>query len=221
MLICEELFLLLTSADGSRKASSSRSFGLVAAVVTDLVVRGSVTLSTDKDPQATVTDPTPLGDPVLDPALARLTAKDNRRMSATLRDGHLNPEKAIAASLAARGVVTIDQRSFLGVTWNKYPEGNPTPELQLRHRLDAVLHGWTPTLADVALLSILEGLNAVPIVLSQETAGMSRREVKARIRDLEPPTDSPRAVPADVGRAVKRAVDAMTTVLFITVATTT
>ena len=59
-----------------------------------------------------------------------------------------------------------------------------------------------PTGPDVALLAILQALNIAPVVLPQQETGLSRGELKRRIKEVS--GESP------VGRAVQRAVDATT-----------
>jgi len=59
-----------------------------------------------------------------------------------------------------------------------------------------------PTASDVALLSILQALGVAPTVLPQQETGLSRGELKRRIKEL--------AGESPVGRAVQRAVEAVT-----------
>ena len=73
----------------------------------------------------------------------------------------------------------------------------------VRARIDAALRGvQPPTASDVALLSILQALSVAPTVLPQQETGLSRGELKRRIKELS--GENP------VGRAVQRAVDATT-----------
>lgn len=201
MLIAEELFLLLTTDEGARKGYTARSYGLTGAVITDLVLHDRIELSDDKDPRVVVLDPSPTGHPVLDPALARLVEKNGKRLSSTVQDGRLNPEKDVAAELAAHGLVDVEEKSFLGIKSAKYPERDGAAEQQLRARLRDVLHGAPPTVADATLLSILHGGGVLKSVMKDETDGFSRKELEQRVDSLE--------VPGDVGRAVKRSVEAM------------
>lgn len=202
MLIAEELFLLLTTDDGARKGSTARTYGLTGAVVTDLVLHGRIELSADKDPRVTVIDPSPTGHPVLDPALARIVEKNGKKLSSVVQDTKLNPEKSIAAQLAAHGLIHIEEKSFLGIKSAKYPERDGSLELQLRARLSNVLQGAVqPTVADATLLSILHGAGVIKTAMKQETAPFSRKDLKHRIESLQ--------VPGDIGRTVKRSVEAM------------
>ena len=59
-----------------------------------------------------------------------------------------------------------------------------------------------PTGPDVALLAILQALNIAPVVLPQQETGLSRGELKHRIKEI--------SGASPVGRAVQRAVDATT-----------
>ena len=189
MLTCEELFLLLTKDSGkpeSRMAHSS--YGLTGALLTDLLLAGRIS---------------PTGHPVLDRALEILPAKDGKRFSSLVCWGKLNPTRHIAESLAAAGVVRIHTGGLFGSLNPSYPTLDPLPERQLRARIDAALRGvQPPTASDVALLSILQALSVAPTVLPQQETGLSRGELKRRIKEL--------AGESPVGRAVQRAVEAVT-----------
>ena len=117
--------------------------------------------------------------------------------------GKLNPTRHIAQSLEAAGVVRIYTGGLFGSLNPSYPTLDPLPERQLRARIDAALRGvQPPTSSDVALLSILQALGVAPTVLPQQETGLSRGELKRRIKEL--------AGENPVGRAVQRAVEAVT-----------
>ena len=117
--------------------------------------------------------------------------------------GQAHPTRHIAESLAAAGVVRIHTGGLFGSLNPSYPTLDPLPERQLRARIDAALRGvQPPTASDVALLSILQALSVAPTVLPQQETGLSRGELKRRIKEL--------AGENPVGRAVQRAVEAVT-----------
>lgn len=209
MLICEALFLLLTNTHGDRKASNSRTYGFVAAAITDLVLHGRVDFSYEYDPRVRTIDPTLVGIPALDHVLVGLDMTRDRRLSFVIADLALDPEKIIAAQLAEQGLIDVKDHSFLWVSRAKYPERNPAPELQLRQHLHTVLHGGTPAIPDVALLTIIRGANAIGTALGAETADMTRRQVKARIEALEVPYDDRDDITRRVGPALQHALAVM------------
>ena len=204
MLTCEELFLLLTKDSGkpeSRMAHSS--YGLTGALLTDLLLAGRISLTEERNPRIYIVNSEPTGHPVLDQALEILPAKDGKRFSSLVCWSKLNPTRHIAESLAAAGVVRIHTGGLFGSLNPSYPTLDPLPERQLRARIDAALRGvQPPTASDVALLSILQALSVAPTVLPQQETGLSRRDLKRRIKEL--------AGESPVGRAVQRAVEAVT-----------
>ena len=78
MLIAEELFLLLRRDDGKpESAMAHRGYGFAAALLTDLVVAGRITLSDDKDPRMSVLRAGPVGHPALDAGECRVRSGDH------------------------------------------------------------------------------------------------------------------------------------------------
>ena len=213
MLTCEELFLLLTKDSGkpeSRMAHSS--YGLTGALLTDLLLAGRISLTEERSPRIYIVSSEPTGHPVLDRALEILPAKDGKRFSSLVCWGKLNPTRHIAESLAAAGVVRIHTGGLFGSLHPSYPTLDPVPERQLRARIDAALRGvQPPTASDVALLSILQALGVAPTVLPQQETGLSRGELKRRIKEI--------AGENPVGRAVQRAVEAVTMAIVSTAST--
>lgn len=210
MLICEELFLLLTRDDGKpESAFTSPGYGYAAAAITDLVLAGRVDLSDDDDPRVTVVDPSPTDNRLLDEALARVREKDGKKLSSLVTDGKVAPEKRIAESLERAGVVRVEEGRMLGFVPDRRPAVDPAPERHLRERLRVALQGREVTPHEATLLSILSALELAPKVLQEETVGMSRKEVKARIKEV--------TAEVEAGDAVRKAVATMNTVILTAV----
>ena len=149
---------------------------------------------------------------MLDWALPVPPAKDGKRCSALVSWGKLDPTRHIAASLEAAGVVRIHTGGLFGSFSPTYPTLDPVPERQVRERIDGALRGvQPPTGSDVALLSILQALHVAPVVLPQQETGLSRGELKRRIKEI--------AGASPVGRAVQRAVDATTSAIIAATST--
>ena len=204
MLICEELFLLLTKDSGKPESRMTYPvYGLTGALLTDLLLAGRISLTEERSPRIYIINSGPTGHPVLDWALTVLPAKDGKRFSSVVSWGKLNPTRHIAASLETTGVIRIHTGGLFGSFSPTYPTLDPVPERLLRERNDGALRGvQPPTGHDVALLAILQALNIAPVVLPQQETGLSRGELKHRIKEIS--GTSP------VGRAVRRAVDATT-----------
>ena len=149
---------------------------------------------------------------MLDRALEILPTKDGKRFSSLVAWGKLNPTRHIAESLEAAGVVRIHTGGLFGSLNPSYPTLDPVPERQLRARIDGALRGvQPPTGADIALLSILQALGVAQVVLPQQETGLSRGELKRRIKEI--------AGENPVGRAVQRAVEAVTMAIVSTAST--
>ena len=204
MLICEELFLLLTKDSGKPESRMTYpTYGLTGALLTDLLLAGRISLTEDRSPRVYIVNSGPTGHPVLDWALTVLPAKDGKRFSSLVPWGKLNPTHRIAESLEAAGTIRIHTGGLFGSFNPTYPTLDPVPERQLRERIDGALRGvQPPTGPDVALLAILQALNIAPVVLPQQETGLSRGELKRRIKEIS--GENP------VGRAVQRAVEAVT-----------
>lgn len=206
MLIAEELFLLLRRDDGRpERVSTQRGYGLAAAVITDLVLAERITLSDDKDPRMTVLVPGPAGHPALDVALARLEERDGKKLSSLVTDRKLAVEGPVARSLAAAGVIEIEEKRALGLVPAKYPVLDPEPERRTREQLGLVLRGGTPRPEDATLLAILQGLGVAGKVLAEEKGTLGRRDLKRRIEQV--------STEVKAGEAVAKAIAAMNAAL--------
>lgn len=206
MLIAEELFLLLRRDDGKPESmSAQRGYGIAAAVVTDLVLAARITLSEHKDPRVSVLLRGPAGHPALDAAMRRLEEREGKRLSSLVTDRRLAVEKEVAASLAAAGVIGVEEKRMLGLVPATYPVLDPEPERRVRDQLRLVLAGGTPRVQDATLLSILQGLGIAAKVLEEEKGALGRRDLKRRIEEVST------EVPA--GEAVAKAVAAMNTAI--------
>ncbi len=209
MLITEELFLLLTTDRGKVEGSSQRGYGLAGAVVTDLVLAGRAELSEDRDPRVQVRSREPLGDSILDPALARLAEKNGRKLSTLVADGKLNPEGNVVRRLADQGVIQVQGKKLLGLAPARYPVVDDRPERATRERLRTVLADGTATPHDATLLSILQGLGVAAQVLKAESGNLGKKELKARIAQI--------SRDCEAGPAIKKSLDALNAALIAAV----
>lgn len=188
MLIVEDLFLLLRRDDGKpENAYIYNSYGLAAAVVSDLILAGRVRLTPDPcdpDPRVQVVDERPTGQLTLDAALEVLRGRTDTALSALIADSALDPEPTVARNLADAGIVEVVEKRALGLVPARYPVLDPAPENRTRQRLRAVLAGQPPTPADTTLLSILQALGMVTKVLADELGDLSAEDAKDRIAAL-------------------------------------
>lgn len=214
MLIVEELHMLLLRPDGRTESAVSvnRLYGEVAAVIVDLALHGRVTVSDEKNPVVEIVSMEPTGNPILDTTLQRLVPLRGKRLQSLVARPKLDPLEIVVESLVMQGVLVRGERGFFGWGSARTPESDPGPEHLLRSRLAAVLAGAAaPTQADLALLSILQNLDAAHAILREESGGLSSRELKKRITELTAGSAAGDAVAKAVHDAIAAAMVAIMT----------
>ena len=209
MLICEELFLLLTKDSGAFESyGGNDQFGLRGAVLLDLILAGRLSLSPDKRPRLTVLDTSPTGHAALDEALAVLPAKNGKKLSSLIGWGGLKPRDAVAAQLQDAGIIERTGGGLFGLA-TRFPTRDAGPERATRERLYAVLHGERPaTHADIALLGILQGMGLAAKVLTPAQTGLGRGELKRTIKGLRA-AGGPEDAVAGTVRSIIAGIDAV------------
>lgn len=218
MLIVEELHMLLLRPDGRIESAVSvnRLYGEVAAVIVDLALHGRVTVSAEKYPVVDIVSTAPTGNPILDTTLERLVPLRGKRLQSLVTRPKLDPLEVVVESLVVQGVLVRGERGFFGWGSARTPESDPAPEQVLRSRLAAVLAGTTaPSQADLALLSILQNLNAAHAILREECGGVSSRDLKRRIEDLTAGSAAGDAVAKAVNDAITAALVATMTPVIV------
>ncbi|MGQ7296682.1 GOLPH3/VPS74 family protein [Quadrisphaera sp. KR29] len=190
MLIAEDLaLLLLDDAKGTWLLDSShRGPVLAGAVLTELVLAGRLRPEPGADgrepgPKAklVVVDDAPLGDPVLDAALARIGARRPSRADALLGPVAKGLEPELVSRLVAAGAVTPRQEKVLLVfSRTTHPAADPSAERSVRDRVASALRGGRAdderTAALVALLSVSKVL---PKVVDPASVGLDRKGLEA------------------------------------------
>lgn len=201
MLIVEETFLLLTKDNGATdRVWGYRRYGLVAALLADLAEAGIIDVGQGRDPRVAVVKAGTTGNPVMDASLPALDRLSGKKISALVASPKLNPEQAVAQSLAWQGIVQEVPRRFRSP---RYVTTNPAPEIALRQRLGEVLAGSREaTLADATELGILKALNIAYGLLGPARGDLDRRGLARRIVAVS------QEVPAV--EALKRTVDSIT-----------
>lgn len=197
-----EIFLLLTNDEGGPASWGTQTgWALSAATIADLLIEERVVLDERKDPRVHVIDARPTGRAVLDKVLSRVGEKDGSRLSILVQDRKLNPEAEVVEALVGHGVVDVVPARLLGLVAEKRPTLDPLPEREVRERLRAVLVGGRPSATDATLLAILQGLGVAKKVLTQESDGMSAKDLKRRVEEA--------SNQVAVGVAIKRAIDSL------------
>ncbi|MFJ4014814.1 GPP34 family phosphoprotein [Microbacterium sp. NPDC090014] len=214
MLIVEELHMLLLRPDGRVESAVSvnRLYGEVAAVIVDLALHGRIAVSDEKNPVVEIVSTDPTGNPILDTTLQRLVPLRGKRLQSLVVRPKLDPLEIVVESLIVQGVLVRGERGFFGWGSARTPESDSTPEQALRARLAAVIAGTgAPTQADLALLAILQNLNAAHAILREECGGLSSRDLKKRIEQLTAGSQAGDAVAKAVNDAITAAMVAIMT----------
>ncbi|GAA2097279.1 MULTISPECIES: GOLPH3/VPS74 family protein [Brevibacterium] len=197
MLICEDLFLLLTTDEGGTEPwVSYRDYGLAAGLLADLTLAQCLTvepgrwggtkvsLAAEADPASTAA--LREQSPPLAFGIEALADRKPTAVSTVVVAGWFNPRQAIVDGLTERGIVGVVGKRMLGLVPEKHPTLDARPEADTRARLLAALQGARPAAADALILSVLKSLGAAPHVLKAEleAAGMRRGQAHKRIDEL-------------------------------------
>ena len=135
-------------------------YGLAGAVLADLAVAGKI----DTDPErVTVLDPSPTGDPLLDPWLALISAETTARSVAywlsVLSDRRKEIEQPALDRLMARGILRREDKKILWVIGlRRYPTVDGHERTEVRTRVGQLILGEDlPDPRDAILISLLRG----------------------------------------------------------------
>jgi len=218
MLLAEDLALLLTDDETGRPTTSGQRVDLALAggVLLELLTTGRVAVAGPKHPagkdRVVVLDASPTGDPVLDEALRRVAERPRRARDVLPRlTKDLRP--ALLDRLTKRGLLRLEESKVLGL----FPTRAHLPadaghERSIRAAVHEVLVvGRTPTEREVAVISLLQGVDQVPRVLGD--VGVPKRELRRRAKAL--------AQGEAIGDAVRQAIQAMDAAMTAVIVATT
>ncbi len=136
------------------------SYGLAGAVLADLAVAGKI--DTDAA-RLTILDPSPTGDPLLDPWLALIAAENKVHSVAywlsVLSDRRAEIESPALDRLLARGILRRQDKKILWVIGlRRYPTIDGHERTEVRTRLGQLILGEDlPDPRDAMLISLLRG----------------------------------------------------------------
>ena len=199
----EILLLLLDDESGAMKrvAPNVMELLLAGAILMDLALRGRL----DCDLQRlVVVDSTPVGEEILDGPLAEIAEAadeaDARTWVVRLSARSKQVQEAALARLVERGILRVEDRSFLWVFGSRrYPMVDDREEREVKLRiLDVLLSDRIPAPRDVALICLADASNAFQVILSaQELRHAAARIELVRGFDL---------IGQAMGRAIQKSV---------------
>lgn len=140
--------------------ATALNYGLAGAVLADLALAGKI----DTDPERlTVLDPSPTGDPLLDPWLALIAGETKVHPVAwwlfTLAERRTEIEQPALDRLMARGILRREDKKLLWVIGlRRYPTVDGHERTEVRTRLGQLILGEDlPDPRDAMLLGLLRG----------------------------------------------------------------
>lgn len=206
-LLAEDLLLLLL--DDRRGSllvdSTSADSALAGAVLLELALEGRIDVagegSSVKKGRLYALDRDPLGDPVLDRALARIAVEQRKPESWVPKLA-----KGLRQDMLRRaqddGAVSASEDTVLGVFHRtRYPQADGTGEHDLVLELKAALDGAEPAPRAAALIALLSAVD----VVHKAVPGVEKKQARTRAREISEGNWAADAVTAAV-RAVFTAV---------------
>jgi hypothetical protein len=202
LLLAEEIFLL-THNDETGKTSGTLALdnGLAGALLLDLAAEELVA----PDGKAIIPVAGTASHPLLALAHAALLHSSKPRTAqhwVNRLPAALKPlGSQIGQSLAERGVLAEQHRKVLGLfTTTTWPELDPAPEQELRHRLTGVLvAGISPDARTALLISLLSPLGLIRGLTDKE----NRRHAQSRAKEIAQECATATTTSAAVSRSVQ------------------
>ena len=192
MLLAEDLLLLVTDDASGRLCvpAAQVDAGLGGANLLELALRNKVGPTeehdTSKRGRIVVRVPAATGDPVLDPALQIISARQGSKPSTLIGPLGKNLRETLYARLASAGAVRAAQGRILGLfPAHRWPAQDPRHEAAVRQQLiQALVQQGTPDGRTAALIALLHALRCEHKIINPGEYGLSRRELSSRAEQI-------------------------------------
>lgn len=216
MLIAEDLVLLVTDDETGKRSVTGTGYdaALGGALLMELALRGRVDVEGEgRRSRVVVRDGSPTGEPVLDDALARLSAGGPVPPKKAVTELAKKASERVHDSLATRGILRREEGRVLGIfPVTRWPAEHSAHEAALRTQLHSVLVlGVQPTPEIAATVSLLRAANLLSSVVDRADRKVAKKRAK-EIESLGWASDGVRRVVEAADAAVLAAVMAATTV---------
>lgn len=188
----EELLLLMLDDDTGQlidRAFPSGDYALIGAALAELALAGRI----DTDPRRLwVTDPAPVGDPVLDAVLLRIAAetepKDSRWWMENLGLGAGVLREELFTRLVAHGVLRKQESRFLWVfAQRRYPPVSGREEREVKRRLLGVIFDdEIPEPRDTLMIGLADATGLFALILAPHELQRAQPRISqvARLEEL-------------------------------------
>ncbi|MBB5693395.1 GOLPH3/VPS74 family protein [Muricoccus pecuniae] len=189
----EELVLLMLDDSTGRlndTAGPASGYAMAGAVLAELALRGRIATGPDR---LSVTDPSPTGDALLDPVLARIAGDPgpsaeeadiphgSRWWIETLATEGDAFREAVLARLVGHGILREEEGRFLWVfPERRYPAISGREEREVKARLMAVIfEEEAPEPRDALLIGLCRAAGLLPLILAPGTLEAAEPRIEA------------------------------------------
>jgi hypothetical protein len=215
LFLHEEIMLLARrDREGTVASGTNFQYAIGGAVLAELLLEGRVAVETKrKKKYLQLTDSTPFGNTVIDECLRKVTDAKKRAHLQTWVSRFASVKKLkhkVASQLCRRGILRSDEDKVLLIFSRRiYPEINPEPERRIMDRLKETIFTDTENVEPrtAVLLSLAKSADVLKV-------NFDKKRLKARKDRIE------RIIDGEVtGKATKKAIEAMETVVMLSVIT--
>ena len=218
MLICQEMFLLLTKDNGKKEAVTNNETALSAGLFSDLLMHDAVGISAKNKVHATDKKPE---HPVLAWAWDGLHERRTSSVKTLLQARWFSPREKIAQDFRDHGQLEIEDAAWWQLGGDRYIMTDTALEDEVRERLAAVLDGTqNPSVKDMIILDILREVKGAYPLLKEDAPEMKRREMRNRIKELKQQVDYDDAAASAVKTILQETTAIISAVAASTAATT-
>jgi Golgi phosphoprotein 3 len=206
----EIMLLVLRDREGTVVSGTMYSYAIGGAVLAELLIEKRIDIeAVKKKKYARVLSPAPLGDLLIDEGLAKLAGAKKRAQLQTWVAKFAqtkNLKHRVAAQLAKRGTLRIDEDKVLGIfTRRIYPEVDPRPEREMIERLRKAIFSDAGDVAPrtVILLSLAKSADLLKLVFD-------KKQLKGRKTRIEQVVNGEMT-----GKATQEAIQAMQAAILV------
>ena len=205
----EILLLALHDEKGTTGMESMYQYAIGGAILAELLMRRRLRIANDKKKTVQLTNPKPVGEPVLDDGLTQLMKAKKPAAAQTWVSrfaGIKRLKHRVAQQLCDRGILEADEKKILLLFSQQiYPEINPEPEREILERLQRAVFTETDNLDPhtVVLVSLAHSAGLLPMVFD-------KKELKTRKDRIE------RVINGDaLGQATKEAIEVVQAAIMV------
>lgn len=213
LYLYEEVMLLaLRDREGTIAAGTMYHYAIGGAILAELLLSSRVEIEkAGKKKFLKLTDPTLLGDPLIDECLEKVRNAKRRAVLQTWVSrfaGVRQMKHRVARQLCSRGILRMEEEDVLLIFKRKvYPEINPAPEREIIRRLENAIFTENADIdaKTVVLVSLAKSAELLKVVFDKKRL----KSRKARIEQI--------ANGEVTGKAAKEAIQAMQAAVMVAV----